>query len=173
MEQIERTIFVGPSLFGVALKPLAGEEWLGPARAGDIYRVARRKVPPRQIVLIDGVFFHDLAVWHKELLFAMSKGIVCIGSSSMGALRAAELHAYGMRGIGAVFERYLAGEEDDSLVAMSFDPETFRPLREAPLQQDKGADAVEAIRFARNFKGELNINWQWETSFERILERIK
>ena len=44
----------------------------------------------------------------------------CFGASSMGALRAAELHTFGMRGVGEIFERYRDGVlEDDDEVAVS------------------------------------------------------
>jgi hypothetical protein len=72
----------------------------------------------------------------------------------MGALRAAELHRYGALGVGRVFEMYRDGEEDDSLVAMAFEEETFRPLRHSPLQHLKAGDALSAIEFARSYKGE-------------------
>jgi hypothetical protein len=106
----------------------------------------------KQIVLIDGVFYQDLSVWHKEVVYCLLEGIVFIGAASMGALRAAELHPYGAIGVGQIFERYLAGEEDDSLVAMSFDPDTYKPLAEAPIgAQTKAADALAAIAFARGY----------------------
>jgi hypothetical protein len=38
---------------------------------------------------------------------------------------------------------------------MSFEPESFRPLSEAPIGQDlKCSDALEAIEFARSYCGE-------------------
>src|SRR5579864_1145132 len=121
MGQVERIIYVGPSLYNVAIEHLPGEVWLPPAKQGDILRDVIKE-SPKQIVLIDGVFHQQLAVWHKELVYALVRGVVCIGASSMGALRAAELHRYGMIGIGKIFEMYRDGEEDDSLVAMTFEP---------------------------------------------------
>jgi hypothetical protein len=148
------TIFyVGPSLYGVAVEKRSGEIWRGPARQGDILRDVLT-LSPRAIVLIDGVFHQSLAVWHKEIVFALLEGVICIGAASMGALRAAEMHRYGMIGVGKIFEMYRYGEEDDSLVAMTFDPHSFRPLREAPVGQDqKVADALEAVNFARSYRG--------------------
>src|SRR6185503_19851746 len=59
------------------------------------------------------------AVWHKEILWAMSEGIHVFVSGSMGALRAAELASFGMIGVGAVFEAYRDGVlEDDDEVAV-------------------------------------------------------
>lgn len=75
----------------------------------------------------------------------------------MGALRAAELHRYGMIGIGKIFAMYRDGEEDDSLVAMTYDPVSYKPLEQPRIgQETKVADALEAISFARNFRGKSN-----------------
>jgi hypothetical protein len=56
------------------------------------------------------------------------------GSSSMGALRAAELADFGMQGIGAIFEAYSSGRlEDDDEVAVAHRSasEGFAPISEA------------------------------------------
>jgi hypothetical protein len=151
MGEVDRIIYVGPSLYGVKDQTrLERELWRPPAQQGDILRDSIYSCP-RQIVLIDGVFHQSLSVWHKEITFALLEGIVVIGAASMGALRAAEMHRYGMLGIGKIFEMYRDGEEDDSLVAMTYDPQTYRPMSEVPIGQDqKGSDALEAIHFARN-----------------------
>ena len=76
---------------------------LPPVSQGDVYRAARRR--PRAIEIIDGYFSGAPSVWHKEILWAMSEGVPVFGSASMGALRAAELHAFGMRGVGRFSRR--------------------------------------------------------------------
>ncbi|HET9929635.1 MAG TPA: TfuA domain-containing protein, partial [Polyangiaceae bacterium] len=61
-------------------------------------------------------------------------GVHVYGASSMGALRAAELSAFGMRGVGQVFEALASGElEDDDEVAVAHAPASrgFQPLSEA------------------------------------------
>jgi hypothetical protein len=64
-----------------------------------------------------------LPVWHKEILWAMARGVHVFGAASMGALRAAELHPFGMRGIGRIFEAYSSGElEADDEVAVLHGP---------------------------------------------------
>jgi hypothetical protein len=175
MEQAERAIFVGPSLYGVNVDHLPSEIWKGPAKAGDIADTVRLD-NPRQIVLIDGLFHQSLAVWHKELVFALLEGVACIGAASMGALRAAEMHRYGMIGVGKIFQMYRDGEEDDSLVAMDFEPGTYRPLRESPIGSDlKRQDALEAIEFARSYRGTVKTSLTKDAInpyLERILERI-
>jgi hypothetical protein len=49
----------------------------------------------------------------------MSRGVTVYGAASMGALRAAELAAFGMVGVGDVFEAYARGELDDDEVAVT------------------------------------------------------
>jgi hypothetical protein len=156
MGETSRCIFVGPSMYGVEVSREPGEVWFPPAAHGDLIR-AVLEYSPNQILLLDGVFHQSLAVWHKEILFAMIEGVVCIGAASMGALRAAELWRYGMIGIGEIYERYRDGEEDDSLVAMTFDPASYRPLTEAPIgQKQKASDALEALQFSRSYTGSVN-----------------
>lgn len=110
-------IFAGPSLPPSAAPDHPGLIWAPPAAQGDIYRAAVRQ--PKAIGLIDGYFSWTPAVWHKEILWAMRHGIKVYGASSMGALRAAELHAFGMTGVGEVFESFRSGAlEDDDEVAL-------------------------------------------------------
>jgi hypothetical protein len=148
--------------------------WRPPAAYGDIIR-AVIEFSPKQIVLIDGVFHQSLAVYHKELVFALLEGIVCIGAASMGALRAAELWRYGMIGVGEIFEMYRAGCEDDSLVAMTFQPDSFRPLRDAPIgQARKQKDALQAIEFARSYTGTVKttLNSLATRAIQIVVDRI-
>lgn len=125
-------IFTGPSLSAADASRRLDAIYLPPVSQGDVYRVALKG--PRVIGIIDGLFERVPAVWHKEILFAMSKGIHVLGASSMGALRAAELAAFGMVGVGRIFEAYRSGEyEDDDEVAVvhgSADDE-FRVISEA------------------------------------------
>lgn len=69
------------------------------------------------LLIIDGLFLQSPSVRHKELLSLISDGVRVIGASSMGALRAAELHEFGMEGYGWVFEAYRDGliEADDEV----------------------------------------------------------
>jgi hypothetical protein len=75
------------------------------------------------IAVIDGYFDRQPSVWHKEILLALSEGVHVFGAASMGALRAAELHGYGMVGVGAVFEAFRDGHlVDDDEVAVIHGP---------------------------------------------------
>jgi hypothetical protein len=110
-------IFTGPTLSAAEASTELDAEYLPPAAQGDVYRAARNH--PQVIGIIDGYFERVTSVWHKEILWAMSEGIHVYGSASMGALRAAELAAFGMEGVGAVFEMYRDGIlEDDDEVAV-------------------------------------------------------
>ena len=123
-------VFVGPSLGRAEVLKLAPScEVRPPARQGDIWRALPSR--PRAIALIDGVFEATPSVWHHELLSALSGGVAVFGASSMGALRAAELHPYGMKGIGRIFDDYRSGRRvDDADVALLHADEenAFRPM---------------------------------------------
>lgn len=113
-------VFAGPSL-DRADSNVPGLTYLPPAAEGDIYRATREG--PRAIALIDGYFEAQPAVWHKEILWAMSLGIHVFGAASMGALRAAELWAFGMQGVGAIYRAYRCGSIiDDAEVAVLHGP---------------------------------------------------
>ena len=74
------------------------------------------------------------SVWHKEILFALKSGVAVCGSSSMGALRAAELHAFGMVGFGWVYRAFRRGvlQDDDEVCVLHAVPElNFEALSEA------------------------------------------
>src|SRR2546422_6800112 len=56
----------------------------------------------------------------------MSQGVHVFGAASIGACRAAELHAFGMIGVGQIFELFLHGKlEDDDEVAVAHCPAEF------------------------------------------------
>ncbi|MBN1204702.1 MAG: hypothetical protein JXB05_07235 [Myxococcaceae bacterium] len=110
-------VFLGPSLPAEEAHRLASCHVLPPARQGDVWRALSLR--PRAIALVDGVFESQPSVWHHELLAALEAGVAVFGGASMGALRAAELAAHGMVGVGRIFEWYRDGVlQDDSEVAL-------------------------------------------------------
>jgi hypothetical protein len=114
-------VFAGPTLHGVEPRVELDAEYLPPAIAGDVYRVALRR--PAAIGIVDGPIERAPAVWHKEILWAMSRGIQVFGSAGVGALRAVELAAFGMQGVGRIFEAFEDGTlEDDDEVAVAYGP---------------------------------------------------
>lgn len=105
-------VFVGPTLPAAeAAALLPGAQIRPPVAVGEVLAIAsrRRGRAIRRLAIIDGYFERMAAVWHKEILLALEAGIEVWGASSMGALRAAELHAFGMRGVGEVFEAFRTG----------------------------------------------------------------
>ena len=46
----------------------------------------------------------------KKIMHLIDSGVTVIGAASMGALRAAELDAYGMLGVGRIYQMYASGE---------------------------------------------------------------
>ena len=116
-----RIVFAGPSLHGVDPRMLEGFEIRPPAACGDILSAALSGA--RVIALIDGVFENSAAVWHKEILYALSADITVFGAASMGALRASECAAFGMIGVGTIYLEYARGARvADSDVAVVHAP---------------------------------------------------
>jgi len=107
-------VFVGPSLRPEDLSAYPHIRPLPPVRQGDVYRAIQSGAAA--IGIVDGYFDGQPAVWHKEILWALTQGIAVFGAASMGALRAAELHGFGMVGIGRIFEDYrdeIRTDDDD------------------------------------------------------------
>ncbi|MEA3281008.1 MAG: TfuA-related McrA-glycine thioamidation protein [Euryarchaeota archaeon] len=126
-------VFVGPSVDKETAKEILDAEYdaeyLPPAKRGDVSKAANDGA--EIICLIDGVFFQDSAVAHREILYALKNGVKVIGSSSMGALRASKLDLYGMKGVGKIYEWYKSGKLiSDDEIALFFDPVYFNPLSE-------------------------------------------
>jgi len=102
-------VYVGPTLPAAEVaRLLPGATVLPPVAVGDVLLAIRRRGVKR-IAIIDGYFERMAAVWHKELLRALERGIAVWGAASMGALRAAELAPFGMRGVGAIYRAYARG----------------------------------------------------------------
>jgi len=159
----ETVIFLGPTLDAAAARRVLDAEYLPPIKRGDL---AKLGFGVKNVGIIDGEFFQSLAVSPREVLAVLDRGIKVYGSSSMGALRAAETYQYGMIGVGKIFEWYRDGEIDaDDEVAVTYDPVTYRtssvPLvnvrfclksavSEGVVEQSKAyeiIDAVEALYF--------------------------
>jgi hypothetical protein len=125
-------VFLGPTLSHEEARSELDAVYLPPVAQGDLYRAAKEK--PFAIGVIDGYFERLPAVWHKEILWALSQRIHVFGAASMGALRAAELSSFGMRGVGEIYQAFSSGElEDDDEVAVAHGDEStgFRAASEA------------------------------------------
>ena len=123
-------VFHGPTIRAGEVKAVVPEAELhAPVEHGDLLRLDVRAGDT--VVIIDGLFHNTGAVRHKEILDLLARQVRVVGASSMGALRAAELHPYGMVGIGWVFSAYRDGliEADDE-VAVTHTTDDFRQVCE-------------------------------------------
>jgi TfuA protein len=176
----EIVVFLGPSLEPKVAGRLLAAEFHPPAKRGDITDAATRGA--RIITLIDGVFFQDCSVGHREILRALQDGVRVIGASSMGALRAAELDTLGMEGVGEIYRLYRDGVlTSDDEVALVYDPETFLALSEplinirctiraaerAGVIRPEAADLLEEIAVALYFPDRT-----WETIWSEARGKI-
>jgi hypothetical protein len=171
--------FLGPSLPGpeaLALGPLTLHP---PARAGDVHGLLAAR--PLAIALIDGLFDAAPSVWHHELLAAQAAGVQVFGGGSMGALRAAELAAYGVVGVGRIFAGYrdgvLAGDDEVALLhgpgAQGWRPLTV-PLVDArrALEEARAAGLITAREAGRLLRAAAAIFYQ-ERSWGRLIEAAR
>lgn len=122
---MKKLAFVGPSITKQQVLDIEPDfEVSAPCSQGDLYRAARQGFDC--IAIIDGLFDAVPSVWHKEVLWTISQGCAVFGASSMGALRAVECQAFGMIGVGSIFEWYRDGKiEDDDEVALVHAPSEF------------------------------------------------
>jgi len=113
-------VYTGTSINHSDARKILDADYRAPVRRHDFRRLLSS--PPEIIGLIDGVFFDNAAVGHREIIEALKSGIIVVGGASMGALRAYELESYGMIGVGKVFGMYRNGIiESDDEVAVTFD----------------------------------------------------
>ena len=92
-----------------------------PVRRGDLYR--DYLLGFRVFVIVDGVFFQDLAVSPREIVDVLEDGGIVVGASSMGAMRAAECWPAGARGVGSIYRLFRRGIlKSDDEVAVAFSP---------------------------------------------------
>jgi hypothetical protein len=140
-------VFLGPTLAVDEARAVLDAEYLPPVAHGDVLRATLGR--PRAIAIVDGVFERVPAVWHKEILFALSEGIHVYGAASMGALRAAELDRFGMRGVGEIYRAYADGslEDDDEVAVAHGDAEDgFRAVSDAMVDGRATLEAAVAQR---------------------------
>lgn len=126
-------IFTGPTIPGDRAQAACPAAIVhGPLAHLDLLRLDAR--PGDLVAIIDGVFYHAPPVRHKEILWLLHQGVTVAGAASMGALRAAELHRHGMRGVGRIAAMYTSGalEADDEVgVAHSGPEDGYQPFSDA------------------------------------------
>ncbi len=120
-------MFIGPSCPDLSERRHDAFDIRPPAVRGDVTAACREG--RTTVVLIDGEMVYGYAPSPSELLDALRGGTRVFGASSLGALRAVELSAFGMWGHGWVFNAFRSGRivGDDELVTLLF-PENHKPL---------------------------------------------
>ncbi|KZX60308.1 hypothetical protein A3709_12005 [Halioglobus sp. HI00S01] len=103
-------VFLGPSLPRKIAKSIFPANYFPPIKLGDLYKLTASHI--QTVVIVDGLFDATTPVWHREILAFINSNKKVIGCSSMGALRAAEMAPYGMRGYGKIFQWYRDGVID-------------------------------------------------------------
>jgi len=126
-------LFAGPTLAPeVVTERLPEAAHCPPIKHGDLLRLDPRRGDV--VAIVDGYFRQETAIRHKEILDALERGVHVCGASGMGALRAAELHPFGMLGIGSIFEMLVSGEidgDDEVSLAHAEAGDGYQPLSEA------------------------------------------
>ena len=149
------TVFLGPSLSLEEARAIVPDAvFRPPAAQGDLLAAADRD-SCQVIGLIDGTFHQNLSVWHNEICYLLSRGIVIYGSSSMGALRAVETERFGMKGVGTIFGWYRDGivTGDDEVALVHGDHTTGFPSLSLPMVNVRAS--VEAARANRSVDSTL------------------
>ena len=109
MSSSRLAVFAGPSLPVTDRPDVDGVAYLPPASRGDVERAAAEY---DALLLVDGVFHHDLAPSPKEC-YRAAQACRAFGASSMGALRAAECAPYGFLPLGTVARWYRSVKSSD------------------------------------------------------------
>ncbi|RFS45622.1 TfuA-like protein [Micromonospora craniellae] len=126
-------VFAGPTIVADEVTERLPEAVVHPpVRHGDL--LALRLGPDDRVAIIDGVFFRTGAIRHKEIVHLLQQGVAVWGASSMGALRAAELDRFGMRGVGRIYRLYSSGviNGDDEVAVLHAEAEDgYRQMSEA------------------------------------------
>ena len=163
MSNRRTAVFLGPSCTEREAKKLLPEaDYYPPAARGSFYNIINDDY--QTIVLIDGLFYASLSIWHKEILFALDSGIEVIGASSMGALRAAELQGTGMVGVGTIFGWYRDGIIDgDDEVA----------LLHQGIEDDFAGLTIPLVNLRWNLRNAVDNGIIGERELELIIERAK
>lgn len=120
---IEQIIFIESTLSHAEASNYVTKKTLllSSIKRGDLIISLKNNKNLKRVVIVDGVFEQCPSITHKEIIWAIQSGIEVVGISSIGALRAVELRAYGMKGYGEIYNDYLTGAIDgDDEVALSF-----------------------------------------------------
>ena len=134
-------VFLGPSLPHDEARRLLAGCYRPPVRRGDLLPIAGG----RTVAIIDGELAPDALIPAAEIRAALQRGVRLFGAASTGALRAAELAACGMIGVGWVHAAYRSGRiASAEEIAVLYDPRTLRPLTVALVSVRRWLEALAA-----------------------------
>jgi hypothetical protein len=174
MKRTKTLVYVGPTLsVGEVRELLPDATVMPPAAVGDILKAAHRKDVAR-IAIIDGYFERMAAVWHKEILVAIERGIEVWGAASMGALRAAELAPFGMRGVGVIFDWYRRGvitADDEVAIAHLPAAQGYRAVSDA-LVNIRHTLAKSRHKNAKELLAQAQATFYRERSWNRLVPGV-
>jgi len=122
-------VTAGPTISPAEIgREIPGAEVCAPIAFGDAFGYGL--TAGDRLLILDGLFLQRPSVRHKELLGLLDDGVIVAGASSMGALRAAELHTFGMLGYGEIFAGYRDGrlEADDEVAMVHGSPQDGYPV---------------------------------------------
>ena len=103
-------IFAGPTISKQEILQHLDAIVLPPSAQGDILTSLER-YRPQAIGIIDSAF--PRSSWVSEAHYALRSGVAVYGAGAQGALRAAELQDYGMKGYGDVFHDFATGKQSN------------------------------------------------------------
>jgi hypothetical protein len=151
-------VFAGPSRPAAPVATGNREVvWHPPIQHGDLFALAAE--PGSDVLIVDGLYQQRAPIRHKEIIWALRQGVHVSGAASLGALRAAELDRFGMRGLGTVYGWYAGGRLDaDADVALIHGPadDGYVPLSIAMVSLIAAGDWLRATdRLTRARAGEL------------------
>lgn len=117
---MRHAIFLGPTLSVEEAQRILPGDYYPPARYADVVSLVDRDPQLSSIVLIDGWQGNSQTVLHKEILYALERGIRVYGASDVGAIRAAETAAFGTIGYGEIYDMFRLGicQDDDEVLSI-------------------------------------------------------
>ena len=145
MSESKLLLFAGPSLAGIPDIDtfLVDVELRPPIQRGELPQLIE-ELAPGTVAIVDGMFHQTLAVGHIEIRLAMEAGWRVWGLASMGAIRACEMDALGMKGFGYVYERFAAALRVDE----DFQDDEVALIHEAEFPYRAGSEPLVHIRVA-------------------------
>lgn len=129
MNAVRIRVYLGPTLAVSEARGILDADFRPPLGRDDLPLAVAESIDV--IGIIDGSFIHAYSGTPTQILQCLRRGLIVYGAASAGALRAVECADFGMRGVGSIHELYRSGFEAEDELAVSYDPETLRPLSEA------------------------------------------